>query len=675
MLLFPVLPLYGAEFKTSNADLFTLSFKEMLNLEIRTAGKKAEEIRGIPASVTIITRQDIEKMGYVTLEEILINTPGFYHIDDYDDFLIGIRGTVGSSIAFLINGIPIHPKQIKGIVPTERARMNVPVEAIDRIEIIRGPMSVIYGNNAFLGAVNIITNEAAPGTHGIASASCGNVETGRIFARASGSNDQGSFTVNAGGYQTDGIEGDYADMMSPEQFAALLPGQHRRFDGHLDHEDKYVEFSGAYKQFKVGLRYGGMDYGSYGVSPGFRDGTQYNIDGFHASLGYAGHLSDTLSLKADLTYSSDRLEIDFDLLFPTVEGYQHMYSKRLELETVLEWDAGEKISIIGGLRNRYLFDIGTEFHIPMINFFGIREDDDWFINDVFTQLDCTLTPSLKLILGARGTHINAFKIDEHLDPNVPTEVSLVRRFKAEDIFTPRAALVYTLGGHHTLKAMYGEATQHNNERTLSDIETIKTVELNYLVAYPRWSFSLSGFQNTSEDLQRRTTRSDPETGAFVFTTDSSGELETYGLEAIFMAKPLENLEIELSCVWQDTEDKRAAVSETRNSPALLAKAKGVYSFKDLTLALFGAYVDEMKADLDITPNPTGTQRIGDDVDDYVTVGANLRYRPGGGPWFFNLHGSNIFDERIRYPASELVVTQRGSFGPQQRFLATIGYVF
>lgn len=203
-------------------DLLQMPFQDVLAVRIRSAGKREEEIRDIPASVTIITRADIERYGWVTFDELLRNVPGFYLLDNTEDRFIGTRGAVGGGVQLLVNGIPQHPSLQKTLTGTETARLDIPVESIDRVEIIRGPMSVIYGNNAFQGVINIVTNEIDPNGPRV-SASLGSRQSGQLFARAGTRFEDGFVVLNAGAYKSDGLAGAYADMLGPGQRAAQSP--------------------------------------------------------------------------------------------------------------------------------------------------------------------------------------------------------------------------------------------------------------------------------------------------------------------------------------------------------------------------------------------------------------------------------------------------------------------
>jgi outer membrane receptor for ferrienterochelin and colicin len=125
-------------------DLMEMSLEELMNLTITTAGKTEEKISDVPASVVVVTRKDIEKYGYQSLSEVLQSVPGLYYTYDYSKQNFGMRGfwTVDAlrNIIVLVNDVP----QTEGVFGAHFIdNMNIPVEAIDRIEVVRGPMSVM----------------------------------------------------------------------------------------------------------------------------------------------------------------------------------------------------------------------------------------------------------------------------------------------------------------------------------------------------------------------------------------------------------------------------------------------------------------------------------------------------------------------------------------------------
>jgi outer membrane receptor protein involved in Fe transport len=667
------MPWAAATADDQELSLFSLSLEEMLALKIESASKRPEQIGEIPASVIVITRRDIERMGYTALEEIIAHAPGLYHIDNYEDFLIGVRGTVGGSIAFLVNGILNHPVRIKGLTIPERSRLNIPVEAIDRIEIVRGPMSVIYGNNAFSGSINVITNQAEKPNQALASTSLGSRGTCKAFARVAAGNDSDSITLNAGWYRTDGIGGSFADMMSDEQLANLHPDMHASLDGDLSHEPLYLDLSWRRGRFTADVRYSQMDYGFYVFTPSFDDGNRLDLQTFHGAVSYSRDLGETVSIDGGLVYSSETYDLEFDFLSPTLQGHQLQGARRLEGDLVLRHEPTDRLSVLAGIRHQRIFSIDNNVSLAEIGLDEERESDAVVSNDIFLQIDYQLAERLEVIAGARWSKIGSYTLDITNNPGQSDEDSTSYSYAAESMLTPRVAAIYSISEHNFIKAMIGEATQNNIERTFRTPEEILTAELNYLAVYPSWSLSLSAFRNNITNILRKIQRYNPETGEYEKSVDNSGEWRTFGLEAILKLNPAERFYLQLSSIWQDTEDRNNPEIAVGNSPQLLAKAEAAYYRDTVTFAVNAAYVDSVLADWQWQADASGYERIGDEVGSYFLLGANARYRPETSGFFLNAHISNLLNEQIRYPASELVNFQHGAFGPGRRFLVTVGW--
>ena len=144
-------------------DLTKLSIEELMKIEIPSvqgASRYEQKVTNAPSSVSIITEADIKKYGYRTLADILRSVRSFFVTYDRTFDYAGVRGfgrpgDYNSRILLLIDGLPIN-ENIYGsaIIGTDAA---VDVDLIDRVEIIRGPSSSLYGAGAFFGVINIIT--------------------------------------------------------------------------------------------------------------------------------------------------------------------------------------------------------------------------------------------------------------------------------------------------------------------------------------------------------------------------------------------------------------------------------------------------------------------------------------------------------------------------------------
>lgn len=129
-----------------------------------SASKYEQKITRAPASVTIVTAAEIAAYGHRTLAEVLRSVRGLYASDDSNYSYLGARGFLrpgdyNSRVLVLVDGHRMNDN-IYDSVYFGRDNAIAP-EAIDRVEVIRGPSSSIYGSSAFLGVVNLVTKRGA----------------------------------------------------------------------------------------------------------------------------------------------------------------------------------------------------------------------------------------------------------------------------------------------------------------------------------------------------------------------------------------------------------------------------------------------------------------------------------------------------------------------------------
>ena len=143
----------------AKGDLADLSLEELMNIEVTTVSKKAQKIFNAPASITIINREEIIKYGYRTVSEALSRIPGIYLTNDRNYENLGFRGFSKTSdfntrILLLIDGYKINDPVYDQAAFGEEQFFDI--ENIERIEIIKGPGSSLWGTNALLAIINII---------------------------------------------------------------------------------------------------------------------------------------------------------------------------------------------------------------------------------------------------------------------------------------------------------------------------------------------------------------------------------------------------------------------------------------------------------------------------------------------------------------------------------------
>jgi outer membrane receptor for ferrienterochelin and colicins len=146
-----------------NIDLSGLSIEDLAKVQVESvygASKFLQKASDAPASVTVVTGEEIQKYGYRTLADLLKTVRGFYVINDRNYSYVGVRGLslpgdYNARILFLLNGHRVNDNIFDGAyVGTE---FPVDIDLIDRVEIIRGPNSSVYGTGAFAAVINVIT--------------------------------------------------------------------------------------------------------------------------------------------------------------------------------------------------------------------------------------------------------------------------------------------------------------------------------------------------------------------------------------------------------------------------------------------------------------------------------------------------------------------------------------
>jgi outer membrane receptor for ferrienterochelin and colicins len=156
----PGLPLQVGTDRRTITRIEDLSLEELLNPAVRVATKSTLHVAQTPAVVTVVTAEEIAARGYTSLADLLRSVPGFYDVYDGVTHNVGIRGVnggqnaSGSGLKLMIDGQPVDYGPSSGNFFGEEL---IPMEVVERVEIIRGPASALYGADAFLGAINVIT--------------------------------------------------------------------------------------------------------------------------------------------------------------------------------------------------------------------------------------------------------------------------------------------------------------------------------------------------------------------------------------------------------------------------------------------------------------------------------------------------------------------------------------
>ncbi|HEX5044828.1 MAG TPA: TonB-dependent receptor [Candidatus Polarisedimenticolaceae bacterium] len=170
-----------------------LTLEELANIEVTTPGKTPESAFRTPAAVYVLTQDEIRRSGATNIPEALRLVPGVEvsRIDSYK-WAIGIRGfatRLSKGVLVLIDGRSVYTPLFAGVYWEAQ---DVPLQDVERVEVIRGPGATIWGPNALNGVINIVTRPASQTQGFRATLIGGNVERAQLIARYGGASAGGN---------------------------------------------------------------------------------------------------------------------------------------------------------------------------------------------------------------------------------------------------------------------------------------------------------------------------------------------------------------------------------------------------------------------------------------------------------------------------------------------------
>ena len=689
---------------STNIDVFfKMSLEELVNIKIKSADKSEQKVVDIPASVIIIRRNEIEASGYQNLDEILQNIPGLYPIDDkfwMGGINYGVRGdySTGSfnDMIILVNGVSQREDYYDSY---NLAGVRVPVEAIDKIEIIKGPMSIMYGSGAFMGVINIITNDNTNKVN-LAKISYGSGNSKSGMFRISNNIDDLSFTVNAGLYDDD-RKGATLDKM------ITFPTPD--FWGPHSKDDKLTESLNK-KYFGVSVKYNGFNAdishveNIQNITDGYvsmNKGAISTTNRSYINLSYKKEVAKNFNFTTKYTYSFNNQINNYNFWNPTSPsikdnlGYASQNTKFHEFELNSFWQVYPKLKLQVGLFSHLTTHIRTTVEMIDKDYYGILyslpQGDIISTNAAYINAEYRMSDKLLLVAGLRLEKLSSYSqiiIDSHITDSI---IYVNKKYKNNKVnYIPRLAAIYNLNSTNVFKVMYGKSIKspsygQNNEITKAIwrkepigkglvAAEIQTIEFNYLTFFNQLSLNLSIFNNQLVNLISRA-NSTNSSGELEWYIANAGKISTTGIALSTVITPIDKLKFDLSVTYQKSKDIQAGNKELGYSPNILGYAKIFYNFhKKSVFSIIGRYVDDMYTKYDIKEN----QRIGNEkVDSYFIIDLNLRFNNILNKGIYtSFKVNNIFDETIIYPTTENSLwADKGTIGLYRSFYINLGIKF
>ena len=159
-------------------DLTQVSLEDLMKIQVTSVAKKEQAVSKTGAAVFVITQEEIRRSGMSSIPELLRMVPGVEVAQiDANQWAISIRGfnfQYATKVLVLIDGRTVYTPLFSGVYWDQQ---DVPLEDIDRIEVIRGPGGTVWGANAVNGVINIITRKAQETQGGLLTAGTGSEQS------------------------------------------------------------------------------------------------------------------------------------------------------------------------------------------------------------------------------------------------------------------------------------------------------------------------------------------------------------------------------------------------------------------------------------------------------------------------------------------------------------------
>jgi outer membrane receptor protein involved in Fe transport len=620
-------------------DLADLPLERLMQMPVQTvytASRYEQKVTRAPASVSVVTSEDIARHGYRTLADVLRSAAGLFTTYDRNYTYLGVRGfsragDFNTRVLFLVDGHRVNDALYSLAYIGQEAVLDV--EMIDRVEIIRGPASSIYGNSAILGVINVITRHGAQvGAPEIAADLWS--QDSRKTRVAYGSDGKLAVTFS-GSYMES--EGHRALHFSEFDESANNNGRAMGIDG-----ERAARFFGSasYGDFTLSAAYSKRakdvptaPYGTLFNSPLF-----YTVDERgYVDLKFERTLSPNLQLLARAAYDWYPYSAQFP--YPAEEPTADVLLNR---DFSLGRWVRTEVQVTQHLPGGHVLIAGAEYQDALrLHQQNYNVDPAQTLLDtnhssrnagVYAQSEVVLSKSLLLNAGLRYDHFESFG----------------------GTFNPRVGLIYSPRERTTFKALYGTAFRAPTEYEVQyeslnqgasahlQPEETKTYELvaeHYLGQGTRLSVAAYQYRITS-----LITLADAADGSRAFV--NAGDARLRGVELQVERRMDSGVSVSGSYSHQRSVDVGADAS-LGNSPRHLGKLTASLPF----------YRDMMSANVEAQYTSSSLAPNGESVGGFGQLNLTLLARRWLGNTDISASLYNLFDRSYRTPSADTGVQE------------------
>jgi len=488
-------------------DFFSMSLEELTQVEITGSTLTAESLKTVPSAVTVFTQQELKRMGLDTLGELMNLVPGFQLYRSSGSSMEtpfssrGRRiGQTPAEILVMIDGQRFDSPRSSGNATLAPAYS---LKHIEKVEFIRGPGAAIYGSNAMMGVINIVT---LSGVNDF-SIAYGSYNRRQAYLRSSQTYDD--MTLDLLGH----IEADDGDSFNVQDtFSA------NRIDTDDPRNIADIKLKFSWKDTQINVQHNEFEVSNFyelnTISNNFnaRDGQISSISLKHdfewnsvSSYFWLSYNRSNASLSSQLTAAGDLSAVSnpssTDAMFLNVD-FKDYTESRAQLHN--DWEINDNSRLQFGVELRSIdapesfaennFDLSDLAN----NILPIRYYGD------FNQMTSVQAASSRDILGLYTQYLH--KLFD------ATYLTLGLRYDdfsdIDSQLSPRLGLVHELNDHQSLKLLYGEAFRAPSESELNLLnnpfvignpdlkpETVENIDVIWMGQWPNTNISLGYFES------------------------------------------------------------------------------------------------------------------------------------------------------------------------------------
>lgn len=537
------------------------AIEQLLNTEVTTvtgASKYQQELASAPASVSIITADDIRKGGYRTLADALNSVRGFYSTYNRSYHSVGVQGfspmgDYNTRILLLVDGHRLND----GVYEQAPLGSDFPVDLdlVDRIEVVRGAGSSLYGTNAFLAVINVITRSGTTLRGGELAASGGSFDAWTGRATGGVKRDNGTDLLFSASYRDSAGE---KQLFFPE-YAATNNGIAQGLDGEKSWD---LLAKASWKDLSLLLLHQTRDknvpnapFGAIFNDPAEKISDQHTLVGLTYS-----HSSGFADLTARLSYNRYGYDADYTLDYAGIRTLNRDVTKAEWLGSDLysSKSFGAHLLTIGMEHRTQFTEQQQNFDVSPTYYSYLNDNHRTFVQGYYIQDEYHILQNLVLNAGLRYDHYNTFG----------------------GTLNPRGALIWKPIESSVLRLSYGEAFRAPNayESYYSDTygfkgnsnlspEKIRSTELSYdQYVGNHLRANITGFHSRITDMLVQ--HVDPADGLLVF--NNLHHVDSKGIELLAESKWENGFCGRVGYTYQEVKNPESG-NIVDNSPRALVK--------------------------------------------------------------------------------------------------------